>query len=41
MYDEWNKLITRLSGICLALAGVVEKKARGECIFRLAGDIWP
>ena len=37
MYDDSNPLIKRLREICLALPGVFEKEAWGECTFRVTG----
>ena len=37
MYEESNKLIKRLRQLCLALPGVLEKEAWGECTFRVSG----
>ena len=37
MYDDSNPAIRRLRKICLALPGVVEKEAWGECTFRVEG----
>lgn len=37
MYDDSHPTIKRLRAICLALPGVFEKEAWGECTFRLSG----
>ena len=37
MYDDSNPAIKRLREICLALPGVFEKEAWGECTFRITG----
>ena len=37
MYDDSNPAIRRLREICLALPGVFEKEAWGECTFRVTG----
>src|SRR5260370_30497599 len=37
MYDDSNPAIRRLREICLALPGVLEKEAWGECTFPLPG----
>ena len=37
MYDDSNPAIKRLREICLALPGVFEKEAWGECTFRVIG----
>jgi predicted DNA-binding protein (MmcQ/YjbR family) len=37
MYDDSNAAIKRLREICLALPGVFEKEAWGECTFRVTG----
>jgi hypothetical protein len=37
MYDDSNPTIKRLRAICLALPGVFEKEAWGECTFRVSG----
>ncbi len=37
MYDDANPAIRRLREICLALPGVFEKEAWGECTFRVIG----
>src|SRR6266852_821821 len=37
MYDDSNPAIGRLREICLALPGVFEKEAWGECTFRVTG----
>ena len=37
MYDDSNAAIRRLREVCLALPGVFEKEAWGECTFRVTG----